>query len=55
MKRHNPNYEKENYCASCDMKYPKGTVWCTSCGMKIRTVPHSGKRNKKYLTKKSRY
>jgi len=52
---HHPNYEVENYCATCDIKYPKTVTWCTTCGYKVRTVPHSGMRKAKYLRDKPRY
>jgi len=55
MKTHHPNYEIENYCATCDIKYAKTIIWCTRCGMKVRTVPHSGVRNAKYQQNKPRY
>jgi hypothetical protein len=54
MKSHHPNYEIENYCVKCDIKYSKTVVWCTTCGLKVRTVPHSGARKLKYLRNKPR-
>jgi len=55
MKTHHPNYQIENYCARCDIKYPKTITSCTTCGLRVRTVPHSGVRKAKYLQDKSRY
>ena len=55
MTTHHPDYEKENYCATCDIKYPKTVTWCKRCGYKVRTVPHSGVRRAKYLRNKPRY
>jgi len=54
MRTHHPNYEKENYCATCDIKYPKSVLWCKNCGMRVRGTPHSGKRRAKYLMDKPR-
>jgi len=54
MTSHHPRYVKENYCIRCDKKYAKNVVWCTECGMKVRTVTHSGQSRRKYVDKKPR-
>ena len=33
------NYDNENYCATCRIRYPKFTIYCKSCNRKVRTHP----------------
>jgi hypothetical protein len=32
------DYEINNYCATCRIKYPKGTLRCSDCKHRIRTT-----------------
>ena len=49
-----PNYKINNYCAHCELIYPKTEKICSNCHFKLRTHPASGIRNKKYLEMKAR-
>jgi DNA-directed RNA polymerase subunit RPC12/RpoP len=40
------DYNKENYCAKCEKKYPgKKKLRCTDCGNRLRTKPWHGRSN----------
>ncbi len=38
------DYHKNNYCARCQIKYPKTTLLC-ECGNKLRSKPWHGRSN----------
>ena len=41
---HRVDYHKNNYCARCEIKYPKIRKNC-ECGQKLRTKPWHGRSN----------
>ncbi len=49
-----PNYDIENYCAGCNIIYPKTVTMCNDCGMRVRTRPHSSVTKQNHLDKRPR-
>ena len=39
----NINYDKENLCINCNLKFPKSIKRCTDCRNKLRTSARSWK------------
>ncbi len=40
------NYDKENYCVECDLKFPKSVTKCPNCKNKLRTRSRKPWKNK---------
>ena len=40
------NYDKENYCVECDLKFPKSITKCPNCKNKLRTRSRKPWKNK---------
>jgi len=40
------NYEKENLCVNCDLKFLKSVVKCPECGKKLRMSARTSWKNK---------
>jgi len=40
------NYEKENLCVNCDLKFLKSVVKCPECGRKLRMSARASWKNK---------
>lgn len=43
------NYFKNNYCARCELSYPKILLRCLECHKKLRTSMKSSKKKRKGL------
>jgi hypothetical protein len=42
---HRVDYNKNNYCARCVLKYPKTVYRCSQCKNRLRTKPWHGRSN----------
>jgi len=40
------NYEKENLCVICDLKFLKSIIKCPECGNKLRMSARTSWKNK---------
>ena len=40
------NYDKENLCIDCNIKFPKTIIKCSECGNKLRTSARTSWKNK---------
>ena len=47
-----PNYDVENFCRRCSIKYPKNIVRCLSCKYLIRSKPKIGSRRERFNFKR---
>lgn len=41
-----PDYKLENYCAQCDMIFPKDVLNCSNCGMGVRHYSRTAGRRR---------